>query len=156
MNDSRSFAAAALLGLLCVPWSDASAKDIKTLARVLIPAYMAQDFAVLCGTQDAFYLSAELNDGIRSVAAYAQHVKKEVTIDVPEQDAAQVRLTAADVARQIARQELYILARQQVVDPTHSLNRWCERSAKPFILEIMTKHDEKHRQFDEIVERAKR
>lgn len=152
----RFFVAGLAAFLSIYPWSGASAKDLEMLARVLIPAYMAQDFAVLCGTQDAFYLSAELNDGIRSVAIYAQHVKKEVTIDIPEQDAAQVRLTAADTARQVARQELHILAVQRSVGPADALKRWCERSAKPFILEIMNKHDEKHRQFEEIVERAKR
>ena len=152
----RSIAVGCMTSLLCVLCSAAGARDLEMLARVLIPAYMAQDFAAICGTQDVFYLSAELKDGVRSVSIYAWHVKKEVTADIPDEDAAQIRLTAANTARDVARQELALLAEQQSVDPRDSLHRWCERSAKPFILEIMKKHDEKHRQFDEIVERAKR
>jgi hypothetical protein len=70
---------------------------------------MAQNFAVLCATQDSQFLSTELKDGVVVVSAYAQHVKKEVTIDIPERDVVQIRVTAADAAR-------------QSVDPTYSLN----------------------------------
>lgn len=138
------------------PQSSALARDLEMLARVLIPAYMAQNFAVLCATKNPDFLSGELGSGVGSVTVYAEHVKKEVTGDIPEPDAAQVRVTAADTARQVARRELYDLAAQQGTEPTRAVERWCERSAKPFILEIMRKHEENHGRFDEIVENAKR
>lgn len=156
MVSAKSFGTAGLVAFVYIhPWFGAFAKDLETLARVLIPAYLAQDLAILCVTQDSQFLSAELKGGIVAVSAYAQHVKNEVTVDVPEPDAVRIRLTAADTARQVARQKLYSLTAQQNGDPTHPLARWCEHSAKPFILEIMSKHDEKHDQFDEIVEHAK-
>lgn len=115
------------VGSVTVPlWSGASAKDLEVLTRLLIPAYIAQDFAALCASQDPQFLS-DLKYGAGSVGVYAQHVKKEVTIDIPEDEAAKVRIIAADTARQVARQELHLLIEQQTADPASSLKRWCDR-----------------------------
>lgn len=147
---------AVLVGSVTVPlWSGASAKDLEVLTRLLIPAYTAQDFAALCVSQDPQFLS-DLKYGAGSVGVYAQHVKKEVTIDIPEDEAARVRIIAADIAREIARQELHLLIEQQTANLAISLRNWCDRAAKPFILEIVSKHQEKHLEFDKIVEDAKR
>lgn len=154
---SKPRAIGAVLTFVCVLfWSAAFAKDLEMLTRVLIPAYIAQDFAALCATRDPDFLSAEVINGVVSIGAYAQHVKKEVTIDLPEDEARKVRVTAADTARQVAYQELYLLTAQQATDPTELVKRWCDRSAKPFILAIMSKHQDKHQEFDEILENAKR
>lgn len=147
----------AALTFVCVPfWSSAFAEDLDMLTRVLIPAYIAQNFAALCATRDPHFLSAEVPYGVASVGAYAQHVKKEVTIDIAEDEARKVRVTAADTARQVARQELRLLIVQQSADPKDVVKRWCDQSAKPFILAIMSKHQEKHQEFDVILENAKR
>lgn len=147
---------AALLGFVGAPLcSSASAKDFDMLARLLIPAYMAQNFAELCVDQDATFL-ADLNDELTLVSAFAEHVKKEVTIDLPESEAGQVRVTAADTARNVARYEMKLLGGQRSGVPAEALKRWCDRSAKHFILEIIRKHQEKHDEFDRLVEAAKR
>lgn len=135
--------------------SDAIAKDLEMLTRLLIPAYMAQNFAVLCVDQDAQFLSS-LNNG-PLVNVFAEHVKREITIELPESEAANVRVTAADTARTIARDEMRLLGGQPSSGvPAEALKRWCDRSAKHFILEIMRKHQEKHNEFDRLVEAAKR
>ena len=147
---------AMLLGIFGAPLgSSASAKDLEMLARLLIPAYMAQNFAVLCVDQDAQFLSG-LREGMTLVGAFAEHVKKEVTFGLPESEAVKVRVTAADAARNVAREEMQLLGGQNSSVPTEALKRWCERSAKYFISNIMSKHREKHEEFDRLVEAAKR
>ena len=125
------------------------------LIRLLVPAYMAQNFAVLCVDQDGQSL-ADLNDRTALVGAFAEHVKKEVTVDLPEPEAGEVRVTAADTARHVARQELQLLRGQKPDVPAEALKNWCDRSAKYFIIEIMNKHQEKHDEFDRLMEAAKR
>ena len=157
MRFSRSvFRVAVLLGsigaLFC---SGAFAKDLEMLARLLIPAYMAQNFAVLCVDQDAQFLS-DLKEGMTLVTAFAEHVKQEIATGLPESEAGEVRVTAADAARNVARQEMQLLGGQNSGVPAAELKSWCERSAKHFITEIMTKHREKHEEFEKLMEAAKR
>jgi hypothetical protein len=135
-------------------WSSAFAKNFEMLTRLLVPAYVAQNFAALCVAQDARFLS-DLNGGTASVGAFAEHVKKEATFGLPESDAANVRVAAADTARLVARQELQLLRGPKPDVPAEALKRWCDRSAKHFILEIMSKHREKHDEFDRLGEAAK-
>ncbi len=158
MVSSKSIAAGGLVAFFCCvsPWSAPFARDLEMLARVLVPAYTAQNFAALCAVDDSRFLSAELKEGVGSVAAYAQHVKIEVIVNIPEEEARRVLRMAADTARRVAWSELYQHAGGRLADQTPPLNRWCERSARPFILDLVTRHDERHPQFDMIVERAKR
>lgn len=134
--------------------SAAFAKNLGVLTRLLIPAYIAQDFAVLCGTQNPDFLS-ESEYGTAWISAFAEHVKNEVTVDVPENEAAIIRITAANAAQLVARREMQILTKRQIGDPNGSLRRWCNGSAKSFILEITNRHREEHLEFDRIVKRAK-
>lgn len=135
--------------------SYALARNLDTLARLLIPAYMAQDFAALCSTHDSQFLLGDLKYGVVSINSFAEHVKREVTVDLPENDAAKVRLMAADTARDVARKELRSIIDQRTVNPVSEIDQWCDRSARPFILEIITKHEERHRDFDATLEGAK-
>lgn len=154
---SKSHAVGAVLIFVCVPfWSGAFARDLETLTRLLIPAYIAQDFAALCATRNPDFLSSEVTYGVTSINAYAQHVKKEITIGIPEDVSQTVRVTAADTAREVARRELHLLTAQQAANHTDVVKRWCERSAKPFILAILRKHQENHREYDDILANAKR
>lgn len=139
---------------LCV-WSGAFAKDLDTLTRLLIPAYMAQSFAAVCVNQDRQFL-AELSNGAGQVSSFAEHVKKEVTIDLPESDAAKVRITAADTARNVVRQELRLAIGGQVVQSTAPIKRWCDGSVKQFITEVMRLHEQKHKEFESRVRDATR
>jgi hypothetical protein len=148
-----AYSVAALLGFVGA-CSNASARDLEMLARLLIPAYMAQNFAGLCIDQDAQFL-ADLKDGTTLVSEFAEHVKGEVTIGLPESEAATVRVTAADTAQNVARREMQLLGGQPSGVPAQALKQWCDRSAKHFILEILSKHQEKHEEFDRLVKTAK-
>lgn len=141
------------LGGLLSP--SASAKDMDALVRLLVPAYMAQNFAAMCVDQDSQFLS-DLKNGPRSINAFAEQVKNSVTLDLPEDMAEKVRVTAADTARQVARHELQLLDRQQASGSPGSIKTWCDRSAKPFILETLRRHEEKQPEFEKALEDAKR
>jgi hypothetical protein len=137
--------------LLC---SSAAATDLDALVRVLIPAFMAQNFAAVCLAKNSRFL-AELKDGPAAVSAFADRVKQRVTAGLSESEAEKVRVTAADTARQVASHELERLNRQQIGSDS-SLETWCDRSAKPFVLEALRRHEENRQEFNKILEDAKR
>jgi hypothetical protein len=116
---------------------------------------MAEDFAAICVTENPQFLR-EVDNGIDSVSAFAEHVKNEVTADLAETDAAEVRITAADTARQVARHELDLLRGDQSKAPADAVRRWCDHSVKHYIFEITSKHQEKHQEFEILLEKAKR
>ena len=121
------------------------------LARLLIPAYIAQNFAGLCVGQNAQFLA-----GTVVVRDFTQHVKQEITVDLPEAEAAQVRVMAADAARDVARKEMESIRGENFNVPADALRQWCEGSAKQFILEIVRQHSQKHGQFEMLTAAAKR
>lgn len=145
---------AASLAAVAVPLGG-YAKDLEILTRLLVPAYMAQNFAALCLDQDAKFLS-DLNEGTRLVAEFVDHVKNEITSDLLEREAESVRIAAADAARNVARYEMQLLGGDNSGVPAEPLKRWCDRSAKHFIVEIINKHREKHEEFEKLMAAAKR
>jgi hypothetical protein len=88
-------------------FSRASASDFGTLVRLLVPAYMAQNFTAICTVQDPQFLS-ELKGGPASISAFAEGIKKRVTADLAADEAEKVRVTPADTARQVARHEFQL------------------------------------------------
>jgi hypothetical protein len=147
---------AALLAYIIAPvCSDAFAKDLEALTRLLVPAFISQQFAVLCFAQDAQFLS-DPSGGVTVVSSFAEHVKKEVTSDLPESEAKSVRVMAADSTRNVAYYELQLLRSQSSSIPPKALKKWCDRSAKPFILQITITHREKHIEFEARLRTAKR
>ena len=85
-----------------------------------------------------------------------EHVKMEVTAGISEQEAASVRVTAADAARAVARQEMDLLSGLQATPPSEALRHWCNTSAKHFIVEIIHNHAEKRAEFEVLLNKAKR
>ena len=145
---------AVLLAAL-VPF-DASAKDLDLLTRLLIPGYIAQDFAAVCGTYDPHFLP-EMNGGSAAVAAYAQHLKIEITSGLTQADAMTTMIAAANTALAIARQQMRALGGKEAPDfAAVKIRAWCESSAKPYILDVVRAHINRHSKFDKIVADAKR
>lgn len=145
----------ALLAFVSAPLSSGTfAKDLEMLTRLLIPAYTAQNFSALCVDQDAQFLS-DLPDGMALIGAFAEHVKNEVTLGLSASDAGKVRVMAADTARSVARHEMQLLGGQNSDVPAEALKRWCGRSAKHFIVEMMTRHRARHKEFEKLMETAK-
>lgn len=121
------------------------------LARLLIPAYIAQNFTVLCVKQDKRFLA-----GMKVVSDFTEHVKHEITVDLPEEEAAQVRVMAADAARDVARRQMEAIRGEHFNVPPDALKKWCDESAKPFVLGTVQQHQEKHGEFDMLAAAAKR
>ena len=78
-----------LLFVAIRPGSDAAATDLDALVRLLVPAYMAQNFAAVCSSQDPQFLS-ELKNGPASISAFAEGIKKRVTADLAADEAEKV------------------------------------------------------------------
>ena len=133
----------------------AFATNIEALARLLIPAFMAQNFAAMCVPQDPQFLAGSNLDPA-SVSAFAEQVKMEVTAGISEQETASIRVTAADAAGAVARQEIDLLRGQQRTPSPEALRHWCNTSAKHFIVEIMHNHTEKRAEFEILLNKAKR
>src|SRR5262245_54908633 len=139
-------------GPLCV---DAAAKDLEMLVRLLTPAYIAQNFSALCNGENA-KLTAEQKNSMIKIGTFVDHVKTEVTTGLSEKDAEEVRISAANTAQNIARNEMLFLGAQGTYVPTDTLARWCKQSAETIISEILQAHAKKHEEFDRLTDEAKK
>ncbi len=131
----------------------ANARDLDLLTRLLIPGYIAQDFASACSLEDARFLAGGI-DGYDSIAAYAEHLKKEITSNLSEKDASKVRLAAANVALDVARSELHKLTTQRARPPKEAVREWCDSAARSFIIGLVSTHVKQHQKFDVLVRNA--
>jgi hypothetical protein len=156
LRSSRSASRALFVtvALIAMAPSKLVAKDLGLLTRLLIPGFMAQDFASLCDAYDPGFLP-EVKNGSAGVSAYAQHLKIEITVNLTQADAMNVMRAAADAARAVARKESRQVLQNGRTGTGDPLKGWCERSVKPFILTIIKLHAEKHGEFDKMVEAAK-
>lgn len=144
----------AALGLLSSPVTP-EAKNLELLARVLIPAYMAQNFTAVCIVDDPSFLE-ETARPQGHVYVYAKHVKDEVSSELSQQDVEAVLKMSADTARSIVRKELADLKAETLSAEGERLRRWCDKSAKPFVREVIGAHFEKHNEIERIIGEAKR
>ena len=133
----------------------AQAKDLETLSRMLIPAYMAQQFAAVCVVNNPSFLG-ETAGPQGHVHVYAKHVKEEVISELGNAAVEVVLRMAADTARSVVRAEMAQLPAGTLVEDSAHLLTWCEQSAKPYVREIMAAHAEKHSQIDRMLAEAKR
>ena len=123
------------------------------LVRLLVPAYIAHNFAAMCNAEKP---TPDQQNRIKTISAFVDHVKIEVTTGLPEQEAEEVRISAADTARNVARNEMLFLGAQGPYVPTDTLIRWCERSAETAIAEILKTHEKRHEEFDRLTDEAKK
>ncbi len=135
--------------------SGANAKDLNALARLLVPAYIAQNYAALCNTENAKPTPKRKNRMI-TISTFVDHVRTEVTSGLEEKEAEEVRTSAANTAQNIARNEMLFLGAHGTYVPTDSLIRWCEQSAETVISEILQVHAQKHDYFDRLTDDAKK
>ncbi len=133
----------------------AAARDLEKLARLLTPAYMAQNFASVCSDREGKFLS-DLSTSMSSVLDFAGHVNQEVTLNLSDKEAFQVRLMAADVARSVARTELDPFRGGDPSIQEEAFRYWCLYSVKPYVAGIVRVHQDQHADFNEQVEAAKK
>lgn len=146
----------AVLGFVGLPfYSNAFAKDMEMLVRLLAPAYIAQNFAVMCNAANAKPTS-ELKNVLLKVRTFVDHVKTEVTTGLSENEAEKVSTIASNTAQNIARNQMLFLGAEGPYVPTDTLVRWCEQSAVTVISEILQAHAKKHEEFDRLTDDAKK
>lgn len=133
---------------------DAGAKSLDLLARMLIPGYVAQDFATLCVSNNPQFL-ATLPESASSIGAFAQHLKIEITIGLTQREALDVMVAAADKARAVARKQLRDLAGADQSATDVSIRAWCDGDARLYILRVVAEHLKKHGTFSRLVSAAK-
>ena len=150
----RAGSVVALLATL-IPVS-AGAKDLDLLTRLLIPGYVAQDFAAVCDKDDPNFLP-EIDGGAATVTAYAQHLKIEITSKLTQADAMKTMIVAANTAMSVARKQVQALSDADSVSVSAAkIGTWCHSSAKPYILNTVRAHTAQHGAFDKMVADAKR
>ncbi len=157
MQTLRSaYAITTLVGLVVgLVGSDASAKDLEMLTRLLAPAYIAQNFAAMCNAETA-KPTPERKNTLLKITTFVDHVKTEVTTGLSENEAEKVRTIAANTAQNIARNEMLFLGAEGPYVPTDILVRWCEQSAETVISEILQAHAKNHERFDRLTDDAKK
>lgn len=146
---------AAVFALLAGAPLAAEARDLDLLMRLLVPGFLAQDFAAICVADNPVFLP-ELKYGAASVAAFAQHLKIELTSGLTDAEARSVLVVAATTAREAGRKYFQEATKEGGTDRKAQVKAWCDSSAKGYILQVMNEHDKKHTAFDKIVADAKK
>ena len=143
-----------LLGYAAKPES-AAAKDLKALAKFVVPAYTAMDFTMICAQDDPQFLSR--TRGVRGTALeYAEHVKNEAIASLTYDEAVIVLKTAADEARSVAREELRKLAPNYPTARPGKITSWCRDEASNFVRAFIEQHNRHHATLLQELERARR
>lgn len=151
---ARRWQSALISALFVMTTSKIMAKDLASLAEVVMPAYAAMNTGVVCNQYDPQFLVQ--TSGPRGTAVhYAEHVKNEAIISLSYVESSMVLKAAADEARQVARQKLHEFAVPGDDAATvRAIKLWCDSYGKPFILQFIEKHDYGHTQLIEFLQRA--
>lgn len=140
--------------LLSVAPSATSAKELRALADIVLPAYTAMNFTVVCAREDPYFLRD--TSGPRGTSLhYAEHVKDEVIASLTNDEAIAVLKAAADDARLVARNKIRELAVLSDDAATiKAIRMWCDGPAKQFVLKFIELHDGRHAEIAELIRRA--
>jgi hypothetical protein len=136
-----------------LPHSVVYAKDLKTIAEFVVPAYTAMNFAMLCAQDDPWFL-ADARGPRGHAIKYAEHVKDEAIASLTEDEAAAVLRMAADEARSTARAEL----RKVIPNRTYrypEIANWCRGNVLHFVRSFIERHDTEHTVLLQRLEQAK-
>lgn len=151
MRHSRTMLFAA--AFYALPYSAVVAKDLKTIAEFVIPAYTAMNFTMLCAQDDSWFL-ADARGPRGHAIKYAEHVKDEAIASLTESESAIVLRMAADEARSVARATL----RKVVPNRTYrypEIAGWCRGDALHFVRNFIKQHDSDHVRVLQRLEQAK-
>lgn len=135
--------------------NSAQAANLDLLTRLLIPAFIAQNFAGLCKIDNPQF-EDDLKLSWPTVAAFAEHLKIEVTSDLTPDDAIGIMTAAANVAKSEAEQQLLTLAKNETAEGAKKkILLWCGSSGREYVVRVIDEHVRKHATFDKIVKEAK-
>lgn len=119
------------------------ARDLDAMAAMLVPAYTAMNYALLCGQDDAHFLP-QASGARGTVLSYAEHVKDEVIESLSHEESLVVVTKAADVARSIAREQLRRIVPTYPKGRSDEIVHWCYSAAIAFVRAFMEHHDSEH------------
>ena len=152
----RHLRTAALVVVLVLPHAMlATAKDLAALAELVVPAYTAMNFAVVCATRQPTFL-LETAGPLGNALEYAEHVKNEVIESLAHDEALIVLRAAADAARATVLQTIRKFNSDQSTLEAARIKAWCSTDASDFIRAFMKQHDRDHDKFLEALKRSKR
>ena len=133
----------------------ARAANDDALVRILTRADIVDNFAVYCTQFDSSFLNS--TKGVTGDAqAFAQHVKNEVIMDLPQEEASKIVFQAANAARAGALLAIRGLYGPDPEQARSHLSDWCARVVKPSVQQFVSDHDDRHDQFKKAIEDAKR
>lgn len=158
-SDRRGVGPWAAVALSCATFvgsaAPASAKDLDLLIRLLVPGFIAQDFAGMCRLNDPGFTLRPIA-GAAPIDAFARHLEAEVTAGLTQAEAAEIVKVAADTARATSEKVLHELAAGKNANEINaSIGDWCAKEGKPYIERVENDHYAKHAGFDQIVAKAK-
>jgi hypothetical protein len=137
-----------------VSFSSSAARDLDAMAEILVPAYTAMNYALICGRDDPRFLPQTL--GARgTVLSYAEHVKDEVIESISHEELVVVLTKAADKARSIAREELRRIVPTYPTGRADQIVNWCYGAAMQFVRAFIEHHDGEHDAILQELERAR-
>jgi len=132
-----------------------TAKDLNTLAQLVVPAYTAMNFAAICA-RDGGWVASQPRGLRGSAIQYAEHVKDEAISSLTYDEAVAVLKAAADVARSRALKALRSLASADPAVQEVQVRAWCRGFVTEFILLFIDQHDKSHNELLRQMEQAKR
>jgi hypothetical protein len=152
----RAICAAIMLfvALPTVSGPEASAKDLPLLTQYLVPIFLSQDLATACGAANPHFLRT-LPRGANSVAEFAERMKKDITDNLPDDEAAIVVLAAANQALAAARFELHNRNGRHPASEPNAFAQWCNDRAEPFILFVIRKDQDEYGRLLSLIKKAK-
>lgn len=156
-SQRRGFVALSMLlavALLRAASTGAAAAEVRVLGNVLSPAYLALNLTVVCARADPTFLTKtkRLSGEVPSVV---QHIKDEVTASLKPAEAEAIVRHAADAARTVALGLVRSMSGGSDAEEGERIARWCETTAKPFVLGTVAEHETRHDQFERMLEEAK-
>jgi hypothetical protein len=142
------------IGLLALTCAPSFAADDLTLVRILARADITQNFVFYCAQYDSSIIE-RTKSSVGDAQQLMLHIRGEVVSGLPQEEAVQVVLRAANAARAGA-----LMAVRQPYGPDHTeedarLASWCEKDVVPSVTEFINRHDHHHELFDEAIQKAK-
>lgn len=147
-------AAAAAIFLVAARPDTTGARDLKALADIVVPAYTAMNFTILCA-QDDPHFAAQTRGPRGTAIQYAEHVKNEAIVSLTHAEASVVLKAAADEARSVARREVRKVVTKPPEFQPGELTKWCRESVIHFVRAFIEQHDAQHAALIQNIEQAK-
>jgi len=147
-------ASAALL-LAMLSSSRAEARDLRSLEKLLVPIFVAQNIGNVCAAWDSSFLH-DSTGANGSVNDYSERAKYEVAHALESREVTVVLRGAADRARETVREMLRNL-RGKGADPSEAdIAAFCHGPAKQMFRTTLAAHDSERQSFLRDVEAALR